>query len=126
MASWGEPGPSPSQFRLPHNVWVDRFNCVWVVDRENHRIQIFREDGKFVTQWTDLFRPTDVCIDKDDVVYVSVSCRRVSIFSLDGELLARLGNEAHAPDKPLFVAPHMIVVDSRGDLYVGEVSLTRD
>src|SRR5574341_1360913 len=77
LASWGEPGPGPSQFRLPHNVWVDRWSRVWVVDRENHRIQIFREDGKFLTQWTDLFRPTDVCIDRNDVVYVTELCRRV-------------------------------------------------
>jgi DNA-binding beta-propeller fold protein YncE len=124
VASWGEPGPGPSQFRLPHNLRVDRLNRVWVVDRENHRIQIFSEDGKFITQWTDLFRPTDVCIDKDDIVYVSELCRRISIFTLDGKLLARWGNESHPPDKPLFVAPHTLVVDSHGDLYVGEVSLT--
>jgi sugar lactone lactonase YvrE len=123
ISSWGEPGPGPSQFRLPHNVWVDKDSRVWVVDRENHRIQIFREDGKFLTQWTDLFRPTDVCI-KDDLVYVSELCRRISIFNLDGTLLARWGNESHAPDQPLFVAPHTLVVDSRGDLYVGEVSFT--
>ncbi len=124
IASWGGPGPGPSQFRLPHNVWVDRLNRVWVVDRENHRIQIFREDGTFVTQWTDLFRPTDVCIDKDNIVYVSELCRRISIFTIEGELLARWGNEAQPADQPLFVAPHALAVDSRGDLYVGEVSLT--
>jgi sugar lactone lactonase YvrE len=124
VSSWGQPGPGPSQFRLPHNVWVDGSSRVWVVDRENHRIQIFREDGAFITQWTDLFRPTDVCIDKDGIVYLTELCRRVSIFTLDGELLARWGNEAHAPESPLFVAPHTVAVDSRGDLYVGEVSLT--
>jgi len=124
VSSWGEPGPGPSQFRLPHNIWVDKDCRVWVVDRENHRIQIFREDGKFLTQWTDLFRPTDLCIDKDGIVYVTELCRRVSIFAPDGKLLARWGNEAHPADQPLFVAPHAIVVDSRGDLYVGEVSFT--
>jgi streptogramin lyase len=124
VSSWGEPGPGPSQFRLPHNIWVGKDSRVWVVDRENHRIQIFREDGKFITQWTDLFRPTDVCIDKDGTVYVSELCRRVSIFTPDGKLLARWGNEAHPVDQPLFAAPHAIVVDPRGDLYVGEVSFT--
>jgi sugar lactone lactonase YvrE len=124
VSSWGEPGPGPSQFRLPHNLWVDKWSRVWVVDRENHRIQIFREDGTFITQWTDLFRPTDVCIDKDDIVYVTELCRRVSIFTLDGELLARWGNEAHPSEHPLFVAPHAVAVDSRGDLYVGEVSMS--
>ncbi len=120
VSSWGEPGPGPSQFRLPHNVWLDRSGRVWVVDRENHRIQIFSADGQFITQWTDLFRPTDVCIDGEEIVYVSELCRRISIFSLSGELLARFGNENHPPEDPLFIAPHAIAVDSHGDLYVGK------
>jgi sugar lactone lactonase YvrE len=77
ISSWGEPGPGPSQFRLPHHLCVDKTNRVWVADRENSRVQIFREDGKFITQWTDLFRPTAVCIDKDDIVYVSELCMRI-------------------------------------------------
>lgn len=123
ISSWGEPGPGPSQFRLPHNLWVDRASRVWVADRENSRIQIFREDGKFLTQWTDLIRPTDVCIH-EDAVFVTELCRRVSIFNLDGELLSRWGNEQHTVESPLFYAPHAVAVDSRGDLYVGEVSMT--
>lgn len=124
IASWGQPGPGPSQFRLPHNLCVSKDGRVWVVDRENSRIQVFREDGTFLTQWTNLFRPTDIAIDANDVVYVSELCRRVSIFNLDGELLCRWGNESHPADQPLFVAPHALTVDSRGDLYVGEVSMT--
>jgi hypothetical protein len=94
-----------------------------VADRENSRIQIFREDGKFLSQWTDLIRPTDVCIH-DDAVFVTELCRRVSIFNLDGELLSRWGNEGHAVETPLFYAPHAVAVDSHGDVYVGEVSMT--
>jgi DNA-binding beta-propeller fold protein YncE len=124
ISSWGEPGPGPSQFRLPHHLWVDKSSRVWVADRENSRVQIFREDGKFLTQWTNLFRPTGVCIDKDDIVYVSELCMRVSVFNMDGELLARWGNDGNTKEDRLFVAPHVITVDDRGDLYVGEVAMT--
>jgi len=103
---------------------VDTWGRVWVADRENHRIQIFREDGKFLTQWTDLFRPTAVCIDKDDVVYVSELCMRISVFTMDGRLLARWGNDGNLGEDRLFVAPHVLAVDNRGDLYVGEVAMT--
>jgi DNA-binding beta-propeller fold protein YncE len=123
-SSWGGPGPGPSQFRLPHNLWVDKWSRVWVADRENSRLQIFREDGKFITQWADLIRPPDVFIDNDGVVCVTELCMRVSLFTLDGELLARWGNEGHAAEDPLFLAPHTITGDSRGDLYIGEVSMT--
>ena len=124
LSSWGEPGAGPGQFRLPHSIRVDAHDRLWVSDRENSRIQIFSGKGKFLTQWTDLIRPTDLSIVGDGVVYVSELCRRLSIFTMDGKLLARWGNEGHDEKNPLFVAPHAVAVDSRGDLYVGEVSMS--
>jgi len=124
LFSWGEPGHAPSQFRLPHSIWVDRQERVWVPDRENSRIQIFNAQGEFLSQWEDLFRPTDVFIDDEGIVYVAELCLRVSLFTLNGELLARWGTEAQQDaETALFVAPHAIAVDSRGDIYVGEVSM---
>jgi DNA-binding beta-propeller fold protein YncE len=124
LFSWGEPGSGPGQFRLPHNIWLDRQDRVWVADRENNRIQIFDAAGRFLDQWTDLLRPTDVFMDSNETVYVSELGLRVSIFTIDGKLLARWGSPGQDKEKDLFVAPHTIAVDSRGDLYVGEVART--
>lgn len=124
LLSWGEPGPGQSQFRLPHNIWIDKADRVWITDRENSRVQIFDSEGKFLDQWTDLLRPTHVYMDKDETVYISELCRRISIFTIDGKLLSRWGNESHNLDAPLLVGPHVICVDSHGDLYVGEVAKT--
>jgi hypothetical protein len=124
LFSWGEPGSGPGEFMLPHNVWVDTYDRVWVPDRENNRIQIFDEYGKFISEWINLNRPTDIFIDKNNVVYVSELAPSVSIFTLDGELLTRWGSEGKNPTFNLFIAPHAITVDSRGDIYVGEVSMT--
>jgi len=126
LLSWGEPGYAPGQFRLPHNIWVDHEERVWIADRENSRIQIFNSRGEFLTQWGDVFRPTDLCMDGDGVVYVSELCLRVSIFSPEGELLARWGTQELEINRALFLAPHAIAVDSRGDIYVGEVSWTHN
>ena len=89
LFSWGEPGTAPGQFRLPHNIWIDKQDRVWVPDRENSRIQVFDTSGKFLSQWTDLIRPSDVFIDDEEIVYVSEIGLRVSIFTIDGRLLAR-------------------------------------
>ena len=124
LFSWGEPGYAPGQFRLPHSVWVDKQGRVWVPDRENSRIQIFNAQGEFLSQWEDLIRPTDICIDDEGIVYISELCLRVSIFTNDGRLLARWGGGGKDRETTLFIAPHAIAVDSRGDLYVGEVSGT--
>lgn len=42
---------------------------------------------------------------------------------MDGKLLARWGNDGNAGGSPLR-GPHVITVDDRGDLYVGEVAMT--
>ena len=123
LLSWGEPGYEPGHFRLPHDIWVDKQERVWIPDRENSRIQTFDSRGKFLTQWEDVIRPTDLFIDDEGTVYVSELCERISIFSNDGQPLARWGNAAGKDiAKALFIAPHTIAVDSRGDVYVGEVS----
>jgi len=49
---------------------------------------------------------------------------RLSIVDNQGKLLARIG-DIHAGNAPgQFISPHGLAVDSRGDLYVGEVSVT--
>jgi len=124
LLSWGEPGTAPGQFCLPHSVWVDKNDRVWVPDRENRRLQIFDAKGKFLDQWTDLGRPTDVVIDKNEIVYVSELLQQVSIFTIKGKLLARWGSQGENQETALFLAPHALAVDSRGDIYVGEVAKT--
>ncbi len=119
--SFGGPGAGEGEFRLPHSIHTDDDDRLWVTDRENSRIQIFEPDGTFVDEWIDLIRPTGAYIN-GDTVYVSELCKRVSIFTIEGELLSRWGNLDHPADDPLFVAPHTIAVDDDGDVYVGEVS----
>lgn len=122
--SWGEPGGLPGEFRLPHDVALDAKGRVLVADRENSRIQLFDQNGAFLGQWHDVIRPTGLFIDSSGLVYVSEFSMRISVFSSEGELLARWGNQTYDRDAALLHAPHTVAVDSRGDLYVGEVSKT--
>ena len=124
LFSWGEPGSAPGQFCLPHSVRVDKQERVWVCDRENGRIQIFSPKGELLSQWVDVGgKPTGLFFGSDDTVYVSVKSGElphgVSIFTLEGKLLARWGSTE--AETTLFWSPHAIVVDSRGDIYVGEI-----
>ena len=139
--SWGEPGSGPGQFRLPHAIAVDRRGTVYVADRENSRIQVFTAAGEYVTEWTHVDRPDDLYIDADENLFVAelgfefgrmpanMSAAiprhelhaRVSVLTLDGEVQTRFGGpDPAAPGN--FYAPHGIWADSRGDLYVGEVT----
>jgi streptogramin lyase len=123
LSSFGEPGRGPGQFRVPHCVWIDRYERIWVADRENNRIQIFDIEGTFLAEWTDFIRPCDIFIDKDEVVYVSELSRRISILDGDGRLMARITCNEEDKQKAILLGPHGITVDSRGDIYVGEVAM---
>ena len=123
LLSWGERGTGPGQFDLPHCVRLDKQDHVWVCDRENHRIQIFDTEGRFLSQLTGLLHPDTIFIDpNDDVVYAAELMHRVSIYTLEGELITRWGG-AETSDRPgeFLGRPHGIWADSRGDFYVGEV-----
>lgn len=123
--SWGEPGTAPGQFRLPHGIFIDKKDRVWVADRENSRIQIFNTHGGFLNQWIAVKRPQCVWVDNEETVYVAEAGQRISIFTSDGKMLSRWGNEGEEDVTALFSAPHAIAVDSHGDLYVGEVAMIR-
>ena len=123
LMSWGEEGVGIGQFALPHGVFVDKQDRVFVADRENHRLQIFTPQGKFITQWTD-FReclPCTLFIDADNIIYVPELKQRISILNMDGEILARWGRNEPTDEPGYFFAAHTACTDSRGDLYIGEV-----
>lgn len=123
IKSWGDWGDGPGQFRLSHCVRVDRFDRVWVCDRANRRIEIFDTEGNFLHEWTGLAQPDTLHFDPhEDVVYIAELDQQVSIYTLEGKLLAQWGGRRVSDQPGEFVAcPHGIWTDSRGDLYVGEV-----
>ncbi len=121
VLSWGLPGKSnPGDFHLPHGIGLDRQGQVLVCDRENHRIQVFDQDGEFRAMWTGFRQPTHLAVGPDGEVYVPELGHRFSIVDGEGELLARWGGDS-SREAGQFVAPHGVAVDSHGDLYIGEV-----
>jgi hypothetical protein len=111
-----------------------------VADRENSRVQFFSPDGRFIEQWTDVARPCQVLFDSEGRVFVAelgyrcgmwpgttapfadATGGRVSVFNRAGALLSRWGGGNTPCAVGDFFAPHDICLDSRGDLYVGEVT----
>ena len=119
-----------------HNIATDKDGYVYVADRENHRVQVFDSNGKFETQWPNVHRPCALFISEEQNVYVgelgwgmSVNRNvpnigpRVSVMNTRGETLARIGN-GYGLEDGQFIAPHGICLDSKGNMYVGEVAHT--
>lgn len=123
IQSWGSWGDGPGQFRLSHCVRVDRYDRVWVCDRENNRIERFDLEGNYLDEWAGLAHPDTIFFDPiEDVVYIAELDQQVSIYDFDRNLLAQWGGRVPS-DKPgeFRACPHGIWMDSHGDLYVGEV-----
>jgi DNA-binding beta-propeller fold protein YncE len=118
--SWGEEGDGPGQFALPHDVWIDERGRVIVCDRENQRIQFFDREGVYLAEWNDLKAPMQVFI-RDEIIYLAEAGQQISILTLDGQTLARWGSRGPGDDQ-FTDSPHSIWVDSRGDVYVSEVT----
>lgn len=137
LFSWGESGTDPGQFNIVHNIVTDKEGWVYVADRENHRIQVFDSNGKYEAQWVNLSRAACIHVDhrSDQLVYVgeyyggiqtNVAGKRlgprVSVLDLKGNVLARVGDLSYGDEPGRFYSPHGIAADSKGDIYVAEVS----
>jgi sugar lactone lactonase YvrE len=135
LFSWGEPGIDAGQFMCPHNLGISG-ERIYVADREALRVQVFDLDGRQLDTWHDVHRPCALTVAPDGNVYIGelngVALmegatgigHRISAYSADGELLGRYGDPEEGEGPGHFIAPHGIAVDSRGDVYVGEVSFT--
>ena len=112
IKSWGGPGDGAGEFRLPHGIWIDRHERVLVADRENDRVQVFTQEGEYISTWpTKLIGPALFYVDSDDTVYVPEHNGGLfSVLSLEGELITQWGSELHR-------SCHGVWVDSNKDLY---------
>ena len=136
ILSWGESGTDDGKFNLPHNIAILDDDLVIVCDRESHRVEVFTTQGEFVRQWP-VHKACAIDVvgkGSDATVYVGEQGpapvqrgvanigNRVSIFDWEGNMLDRFGNPhfGQAPDQ--FLWPHSVAIDSRGDVYIAEVS----
>ena len=106
----------------------DSTGNVYVVDKENDRIQVFTAAGQFMRKfggsvWSygsgngELDWPIGISIDSDNVVYVTEDCNnRVSVFTCEGKFLSSFGSMGSGPGQ--FNGPRGITVDKNGIVLV--------
>lgn len=120
--SWGRRGQGPGEFGWPvHHALRDPRGRLLVADRGNNRIQQFSPDGQYLGQWPDLKLPQDLILTPDGEVMVAEGAAPgVAVLDLDGNVLTRWGERGDGPGQ-FAASPHSMWLDSRSDLYVGEV-----
>jgi hypothetical protein len=130
LMSWGQKGEQgketrPAYFNSVHGIAVDPDSRrVYVNDRENHRIQVFDENGKFLNEWRTGFPPShiySIYISADHFLWASDSGTwKIIKWDLSGKFLYSFGFQGDAPGG--FWGVHQFNVDQEGNLYVAEVS----
>jgi NHL repeat-containing protein len=122
-------GPPPPQFRIVHSVRIANDGLVYVCDRTNDRVQVFRKDGAFVKEafvakktlgsgsvWDIVFS-----IDPAQKHLVINDGTNQQIWILDRQTLQVLSAFGHAGHQAgEFYGAHVMAGDSKGNLYIGE------
>lgn len=122
-------GPPPPQFRIVHAVRLSNDGLVYVADRTNDRLQVFRKDGTFVKEafvakrtlgsgsvWDLAFSP-----DAGQAHVIVNDGTNQQIWILDRstlEVVSAFGQAGRWAGQ--FYGAHNIATDSSGNLYVGE------
>jgi sugar lactone lactonase YvrE len=68
LKEWGSIGVRHGEFRTPHAMAFDSQGRLWVVDRGNHRLEIFDQEGNYLESRYMFGRISGIFI-KDDMVY---------------------------------------------------------
>ena len=94
-----------------HGVAVDvETRRVFVNDRDNHRIQIFDENGKYLSEWSIKMRPSSlhfvVIGDDRTIVTFDRNTHKMLKYDLDGRLIYSWGTDRRFPRHAMGRARH--------------------
>jgi DNA-binding beta-propeller fold protein YncE len=122
-------GPTPPQFRIVHAVRISNDGLVYVCDRTNDRIQVFRKDGTFVREgfvakqtlgsgsvWDIAFSPDP---QQTFLIVPDGTNQQIWILRRDTlEVVSVFGRAGHWAGQ--FYGAHNIAADTAGNLYITE------
>jgi sugar lactone lactonase YvrE len=124
IKAWGHRGTGPGEFETPHMLAMDSLGRLFVADRGNSRIQIFDQDGRYLTEWKQFGRPSGVYIDKNDNMYVADSTSTEKTNPGFGQGI-RIGSAkdgrvtAYIPETKELGALEGVAADDAGNIYGG-------
>jgi streptogramin lyase len=120
IKTWGGKGTEPGKFDVAHGIAIDAKGLLWVTDRENQRIQIFDQDGKYIREIKYAGLPCSLDIGKQNIYMVNGFAGQLLKLDLDGKVLAAAGKPGAAGTWGEFGEAHFIAVSPKGDIYVAD------
>ena len=137
IMQFGEEGGDDGEFKAPTGIALDQEGHIYVADTDNHSIQKFDKDGKFLERWGEepdsedgtFYYPRGLATSADGTVYVSDSGNnRVQKFDTHGNFVHAWGKFGFAwrgAEAGKFDVPWGVATDTQGMLYVSDTSNAR-
>ncbi len=131
IKQWGQIGTLHGEFRTPHALAFDSQGRLWVVDRGNHRIEIFDQEGNYLDSRYMYGRISGIHITEDDRVYAidSESSPTSHPNWMNGVRIGHVDRDeivAFIPPFPADTRPYQgaagegVAVDADGNVYAAE------
>lgn len=118
LTSWGGKGKDAGQFDVAHGAAIDAKGLLWVMDRENSRIQVFDSNGTFVREQKYKGLPCSVAFGRNEAFMVNGFTGQLLRLDLDGRVLAATGRPGTALGE--FGEAHFVALSPKGDVYVAD------
>ena len=114
-------GPGPQNFSIVHAIRVAKDGMVYVADRENRRVQMFKTDGTFVKQLvkTDTPFARDLALSPDPEQQFLYVGNGDNIVIVDRKTLETVGSIKVAG---MIGGGHQIATDSKGNIYIAQTT----
>ena len=128
IRSFGQQGSGYGQLYSPSGIAVDHDNRLYIVNSSSNRIEVVESNGTFVRQIGagHLSQPYGVTVHNKHVFVADYGNYRISVFTLDGQLIRTIGSYGSGPGQ--FNGAHNAVAfapGEDGDMYVVDYGNSR-
>lgn len=118
LTQWGGKGSEPGKFQVAHGLVLDRRGQLWVMDRENQRIQVFTQKGAFVREMKYAGLPCSTAFGARHAYMANGFAGQVVQLDFDGKVLAVIGKPGQGLGE--FGEAHVIAVSSKDEVIVAD------
>jgi len=125
VSSFSSSGTGDGQLKAPADIALAG-SSLWVVDKNNNRIQKFDTSGKYLAKFGSLGtgngqfnQPTSITVDRDgNLLVVDSANNRIQKFDPSGQFLSKFGSAGTGNGQ--FTAPEAVTTDFQGNIWVSD------
>lgn len=131
VTRWGANGINDGEFYPGLYSVAVNYDCLYIVDQQQNRIQKFSVEGEFKLKWGkegngngQFNNPIGIAVDDDGYVYVVDSGNnRIQKFDAEGQYIKQWGTTGNGDGE--FNGPTYIAIDELGNVFVSDTNNNR-